>query len=67
MFPFVDAGRFQVSLNAGDEVIISERGYGWYKGTVLASDTRGIFPESYVRLIQHDGEPVEELRARAMW
>eukprot|EP00808_Paulinella_micropora_P012742 g7442.t1 len=47
---FKPAGKFQIHLNKNDEVYVMKESSGWYKGQVVASGMKGIFPVSFIQL-----------------
>ena len=49
-FPFEANGKYQLSLRAGDEVEVLEVSAGWYKGILLKTRQKGIFPANYIAL-----------------
>jgi len=52
LFAFAANGPKQISLNQGDEVSITAELEGWYRGTLLATGQKGIFPANHIKLIK---------------
>ena len=49
-YAFSANGKYQVSLEEGDEVAIIEFSSGWYRGKVARTGKTGIFPANYVEV-----------------
>ncbi|EGC38812.1 hypothetical protein DICPUDRAFT_27977 [Dictyostelium purpureum] len=50
LYSFNGMDAHQISFSVGDVLQIEEESTNWYRGKVLTSDQRGIFPKSYVAL-----------------
>lgn len=48
---FRAGGPFQVSFAIGDKIKVQEQIKGWYKGIILSTGMKGIFPMSYVAAV----------------
>mmetsp|Transcript_37674 Transcript_37674/g.61333 ORF Transcript_37674/g.61333 Transcript_37674/m.61333 type:complete len:1805 (-) Transcript_37674:866-6280(-) len=49
-FSFKANGKYQVSLERNDQVVIDEFSTGWFKGTRLRNGEKGIFPAAFIEL-----------------
>ena len=58
-FAFEAAGKYQMSLEVGEEVQLLKETADWYKGRKAKSDEEGIFPRSYVEL-SHTSAPADD-------
>ena len=67
---FIPQGKYQVRLHIGDKVKIQEQCGLWYKGIVLTTDKKGIFPKSFVaiskKLYHNEDDAMKELQL-ALW
>ena len=59
-YDFVQGGKYQISLQTGDEVKIVKETTDWYKGVNLRTGEEGIFPAEFIEL--HSGEGKKKKR-----
>jgi hypothetical protein len=62
-FDFVEAGKYQISLQVGDEVKIAKEAQDWYKGVNLRTGEEGIFPTEFIDIITPGETPKKKKRS----
>ena len=68
--PFEPQGKYQVRLQLGDKIKLQEQNNMWFKGIVLSTRKKGIFPQSFVhvtkKLYENEDDAMKELQV-ALW